>query len=63
MTIMTIGDLVKELSDYPHDTRIDFVLLGEDQEDSYCDTHLNVKGVVGSGESDVNYIELGLECA
>ena len=27
MAIHTIGDLVKELSDYPHDTRIDFVML------------------------------------
>jgi hypothetical protein len=63
MAIHTIGDLVKELSDYPHDTRIDFVMLGEDQEDSYYDTPLNVKGVVGSGETDVKYVELGLECA
>ena len=63
MAIHTIGDLVKELSDYPQDTRIDFVMLGEDQEDSYYDTPLNVKGVVGSGETDVKYVELGLECA
>jgi hypothetical protein len=63
MAIHTIGDLVKELSDFPHDTRIDFVMLGEDQEDSYYDTPLNVKGVVGSGETDVKYVELGLECA
>ena len=63
MAIHTIGDLVKELSDFPHDTRIDFVMLGEDQEDSYYDTPLNAKGVVGSGETDVKYVELGLECA
>jgi len=63
MAIHTIGDLVLELSDYPHDTRIDFVLLGEDQEDSCYDTPLNVKGVVGSGETDVKYVELGLESA
>ena len=57
---MTIEELMKELSDYPKDTRIDFVLLGEDWEDSFYDTPLDIKGVVGSGETDVKYIELGL---
>ena len=57
---MTIEELMKELSDYPKDTRIDFVLLGEDWEDSFYDTRLDIKGVVGSGETDVKYIELGL---
>ena len=57
---MTIEELIKELSDYPKDTRIDFVLLGEDWEDSFYDTPLDIKGVVGSGETDVKYIELGL---
>ena len=63
MATHTIGDLILELSDYPHDTRIDFVLLGEDQEDCFHDTLLKVKGVEGSGETDVKYIELGLESA
>ena len=63
MAINTIGDLILELSDYPHDTRIDFVMLGEDQEDCFYDTPLNVKGIVGSGETDVKYVELGLESA
>ena len=57
---MTIEELIKELSDYPKDTRVDFVLLGEDWEDSFYDTPLDIKGVVGSGETDVKYIELGL---
>ena len=63
MAIHTIGDLILELSDYPHDTRIDFVMLGEDKEDCFYDTPLNAKGIVGSGETDVKYVELGLECA
>ena len=57
---MTIEELMKELSDYPKDTRVDFVLLGKDWEDSFYDTPLDIKGVVGSGETDVKYIELGL---
>ncbi len=57
---MTIEELIKELSDYPKDTRVDFVLLGKDWEDSFYDTPLDIKGVVGSGETDVKYIELGL---
>ena len=57
---MTIEELMKELSDYPKDTRVDFVLLGKDWEDSFYDTPLNIKGVVGSGETDVKYVELGL---
>jgi|TARA_X000001382_G_C3013116_1_gene129179 hypothetical protein len=66
MAINTIGDLILELSDYPHDTRIDFVMLGEDWEDCCYDTPLNAKGIVGSGDTfdtDVKYIELGLESA
>ena len=57
---MTIKELINELSNYPKDTRVDFVLLGEDWEDSFYDTPLNIKGVVGSGETDVKYVELGL---
>ena len=42
-------------------TKIDFVLLGKDWEDSYLnDIPLDIKGVVGSGETDVKYVELGL---
>ena len=59
---MNIKELIKELSDYPQDTRIDFILLDKDWEDSTKDTYLNVKGIVGSGADDVNeYIEFGLE--
>ena len=58
---MTIKQLIKELSNYPQDTKIDFILLDEDWEDSNKDTYLNVKGIVGSGETDNKYIELGLE--
>ena len=57
---MTIKELINELSNYPKDTRVDFVLLGKDWEDSFYDTPLNIKGVVGSGETDVKYVELGL---
>ena len=57
---MTIKELINELSNYPKDTRVDFVLLGKDWEDSFYDTPLNIKGVVGSGETAVKYIELGL---
>ena len=57
---MTIKELINELSNYPKDTREDFVLLGKDWEDSFYDTPLNIKGVVGSGETDVKYVELGL---
>ena len=58
---MTIKELINELSNYPKDTRVDFVLLGKDWEDSYLnDIPLDIKGVVGSGETDVKYVELGL---
>ena len=57
---MTKEELIKKLSDYPQDTRIDFILLDKDWEDSTKDTYLNVKGIVGSG-ADNEYIELGLE--
>ena len=57
---MTIKQLIKELSDYPQNTRIDFILLDKDWEDSNKDTYLNLKGIVGSGETDTKYIELGL---
>ena len=57
---MTIKELINELSNYPKDTRVDFVLLGKNWEDSFYDTPLNIKGIVGSGETDVKYIELGL---
>ena len=57
---MNIKELIKELSDYPQDTRIDFILLDKDWEDSTKDTYLNIKGIVGSGV-DNEYIELGLE--
>ena len=59
---MTIRQLMRKLSDYPQDTRVDFILLDEDWEDSNKDTYLNVKGIVGSGEVfNRKYVELGLE--
>ena len=57
---MTIKDLINTLSEYPSDTRLDFVLLDKDWEDSCKDISLNVKGIVGSGETDVKYIEIGV---
>jgi hypothetical protein len=35
-------------------------LLDEDWEDACKDTSLKFKGVVGSGNTDVNYLEIGL---
>ena len=59
---MIIKELIKELSDYPQDTRIDFILLDkEDWLDNTRDTYLSVKGIVGSGDDVEKYIELGLE--
>jgi hypothetical protein len=58
---MTIKELIKELSGYPPDTRLDFTLLGEDWEDSCQDTCLKFKGIVGSGETEVNYLEIGFQ--
>ncbi len=61
---MTIKDLIKELSEYPPDVRLDFILLGEDWEDSTMDTYLKFKGIVGSGTMDCDdtmYLEIGLE--
>ena len=60
--MLTIRRLMSELRDYPNDTRIDFILLNKDLEDSTKDTYLNVKGVVGSGEAEDgrDYVELGL---
>jgi hypothetical protein len=58
---MTIKDLINTLSEYPSDTRLDFVLLDKDWEDSCKDISLNVKGIVGSGETDVKYVEIGVQ--
>jgi len=58
---MTVKDLINTLSNYPLDTRLDFVLLNEDWEDSCKDVTLNIKGIVGSGETDVKYVEVGVE--
>ena len=58
---MTIKELIKELSTYSQDTRIDFILLDKDWTDNTRDTYLSVKGIVGSGDDVEKYIELGLE--
>ena len=58
---MTKGELMNILSDYSSDTRLDFVLLDEEWEDSCKDISLNVKGIVGSGETNVKYVEIGVE--
>ena len=59
---MTIKDLINTLSEYPLDTRLDFVLLDkEDWEDSCKDITLNIKGIVGTGETDVKYVEVGVQ--
>tara|TARA_R100001224_G_C3990795_1_gene139190 strand:- start:204 stop:383 length:180 start_codon:yes stop_codon:yes gene_type:complete len=56
---MTIKELIKELSSYPQNTRVDFILLDKDWEDNTKDTYLNVKGIVGSATNN-EYIEFGL---
>ena len=58
---MIIKELIKELSTYPQDTRIDFILLDKEWTDNTRDTYLSVKGIVGSGDCVEKYIELGLE--
>tara|TARA_R100001082_G_scaffold48845_1_gene26361 strand:+ start:164 stop:373 length:210 start_codon:yes stop_codon:yes gene_type:complete len=60
--VLTIKRLISELQDYPKDTRIDFILLNKDWEDSTKDTYLDVKGIVGSGEAEDgrDYVELGV---
>ena len=58
---MTVKDLINTFPNYPLDTRLDFVLLNEDWEDSCKDVTLNIKGIVGSGETDVKYVEVGVE--
>ena len=56
----TVKQIIKTLESYDPDTRVDIILLGEDQENSVEDTYLNIKGVVGSGETEVKYIEIGV---
>jgi len=58
---MLIKDLINELKSYDPKTRIDFIVLDKDWEDSTKDTYVNFKGVVGSGEDSKKYIEIGLE--
>tara|TARA_R100001082_G_scaffold98728_2_gene67132 strand:+ start:2217 stop:2423 length:207 start_codon:yes stop_codon:yes gene_type:complete len=57
----TVKEIIKTLSEYNSDTRVDIVLLGEDEENSTDDTYLTIKGIVGSGETEVSYIEIGVK--
>ena len=47
---MLIKDLINELKSYDPNTRIDFICLNKDWEDSTKDTYVTFKGIVGSGE-------------
>ena len=56
---MLIKDLINELKSYDPNTRIDFICLNNDWEDSTKDTYVTFKGIVGSGEDQKKYIEIG----
>ena len=56
---MLIKDLINELKSYDPNTRIDFICLDKDWEDSTKDTYVTFKGIVGSGEDQKKYIEIG----
>ena len=56
---MLIKDLINELKSYDPNTRIDFIYLNKDWEDSTKDTYVTFKGIVGSGEDQKKYIEIG----
>ena len=54
---MTVRELVKYLSKYPSDTRLDFVLLDEDWEDACKDSCLKFSSVI-SIQDDSGKLEL-----
>jgi len=61
---MTIKELIKNLSRYNENTRVDFMYINHVESDSNSDIPLKLVGVIGSGETaencDVKYLELGL---
>ena len=61
---MTIKELIKKLSRYEDNTRVDFMYTTHVEADSQFDVPLKLVGIIGSGDTvencDVKYIELGL---
>ena len=61
---MTIKQLIKKLSRYADNTRVDFMYTNHAESDSQFDIPLKLIGIIGSGDTtencDVKYIELGL---
>ena len=61
---MTIKELIKNLSRYNENTRVDFMYTNHALADTQFDIPLKLIGIIGSGETvencDVKYIELGL---
>ena len=61
---ITVKDLIKKLSQYPPHTRLDFIIVEKDWEDSVEDISLNYFGIVGSGadyDCEDMYIELAFK--
>ena len=62
---MTIKELMKELKDYPSDTRLDFIMVDRNWEDVPYDPEINYFGIVGSGEQtddcEKGYIEVAFK--
>lgn len=60
----TVKDLIKKLSKYPPHTRLDFMVVEKDWEDSAQDIYLDFFGIVGSGadyDCEDMYIELAFK--
>jgi len=61
---MTMKELIKNLSRYEDNTRVDFMYTNHVESDSQFDIPLKLIGIIGSGDTvencDVKYIELGL---
>ena len=61
---ITVKDFIKKLSQYPPHTRLDFMVVEKDWEDSDQDIYLNFFGIVGSGadyDCEDMYIELAFK--
>tara|TARA_R100001086_G_scaffold214973_1_gene131078 strand:+ start:552 stop:815 length:264 start_codon:yes stop_codon:yes gene_type:complete len=62
---MTIKELMKELKNYPSDTRLEFIMVDRNWEDVPYNPEINYFGIVGSGEQADNcekgYIEVAFK--
>ena len=61
---MTVKELIKNLSRFDDNTRLDFMYTNHALADTQFDIPLKLIGVIGSGDTtencDVKYVELGL---